>query len=106
MPQILSKSISFIYENTGNPDLTNTLLAKRAKISEVYFRKLFREHLGITPKQFILNARIEEAKRLLDEGISSISSISSACGFSSVYHFSRAFKTAVGITPSEYSQRS
>jgi len=104
MPPILSKSISYIYENIGNPNLTNTLLANRAKISEVYLRKLFREHLDITPKQFILNARIEEAKRLLSEGISSISGISSACGFSSVYHFSRAFKLSVGLTPTEYSR--
>ena len=103
-PSVLSKSTSYIYENLSNPNLTNTLLANRAKISEVYLRKLFREHLNITPKQFILNARIEEAKRLLSEGISSISGISSACGFSSVYHFSRAFKLSVGLTPTEYSR--
>lgn len=103
---ILSKTVSYIYENISNPDLTNTLLSERAKISEVYFRRLFKENFGITPKQFILNIRIEEAKRLLGEGISSISSISSACGFSSVYHFSRAFKSATGLTPTEYERQS
>ncbi len=106
MHPVLSKSVSFIYENLSNPDLTNTLLAKRAKISEVYFRRLFKEHFGITPKQYILNLRIEESKRLLNEGISSISSISSACGFSSVYHFSRAFKLSTGLTPTEYERQS
>ncbi len=105
-PPILSKSVSFIYENISNPDLTNTLLSNRAKISEVYFRRIFKETFGTTPKQFILNARIEEAKRLLIEGISSISSISSACGFSSVYHFSRAFKAETGYTPTEYARQS
>ena len=102
---VLSKSISFIYENISNPDLTNTLLSERVKVSEVYFRRLFKEHFGITPKQYILNIRIEEAKRMLSEGISSISSISSACGFSSVYHFSRAFKISTGLTPTEFERQ-
>jgi AraC-like DNA-binding protein len=106
IPSVLSRSISYIYENLNNPNLTNSHLAKREKISEIYFRKLFKEHYGTTPKQYIISVRIEEAKRLLDEGISSVSAISDACGFSSVYHFSRAFKQATGVSPSEYSKRS
>lgn len=103
---VLSGSINFIYENIENPLLTNTLLAQRAKVSEVYFRRLFKEEYGTTPKQYILNLRIENAKKLLSEGISSIAKISESCGFSSVYHFSRAFKLATGYTPSEYSRKS
>ncbi|MBO5010119.1 MAG: helix-turn-helix transcriptional regulator [Clostridia bacterium] len=106
MHPILSKSIRFIYENLSNPNLTNTCLSEKAKVSEVYFRRLFKEHFGTTPKQYILNTRIEEAKRLLSEGISSISGISAACGFSSVYHFSRAFKLSTGMTPTEYERQS
>ena len=103
---ILSKAVSYIYENISNPDLTNTLLSERLKISEVYFRRLFKDNFGITPKQYILNIRIEEAKRMLSEGISSVSDISTACGFSSVYHFCRAFKSATALTPGEYSRQS
>lgn len=99
---ILSKTISYIHENIKDPRLTNTVLAEKAKVSEIYFRKLFKDNFGTTPKQYILNLRIEEAKRLLYEGISSVSAVSEACGFSSVYHFSRAFRQATGFTPSEY----
>jgi AraC-like DNA-binding protein len=105
LPSVLSKTVSYIHENINNPNLSNTLLAEKAKISEVYFRKIFNESFGTTPKQYILSLRIEEAKRLLDEGISSVSAISDACGFSSVYHFSRAFKSATGMTPTEYGRQ-
>ena len=103
---VLANAINFIYDNISDPDLTNMHLAEREKISEIYFRKLFKEHYGITPKQYIISVRIEEAKRLLEEGISSITAISDACGFSSVYHFSRAFKQVTGVSPSDYSRNS
>lgn len=45
------------------------------------------------------------AKQLLSENLSKISEISERCGFSSVYHFSRAFSIRVGMTPSEYAKQ-
>ena len=103
---VLSRALGYIYENFNDPNLTNTALANQARVSEVYFRRLFKEYYGTTPKQYIMNIRISEAKRLLLEGISSVNTISDACGFRSVYHFCRAFKLATGYTPTEYSRKS
>ena len=102
----LSLAMEHILKNLASPELSNERLAEVAGISEVYLRRLFREYYSTTPKQYILGLRIDEAKRLLDEGITSISAVAEACGFSGIYHFSRMFKTVTGISPSEYVKRS
>lgn len=102
---ILDPAIDFINENYCNSDISNTLLAKKCKISEVYFRKLFKEKTGTTPKQYILSLRLSRAKQLLGEGKQKIWAISSDCGFESSAHFCRSFKEQFGITPSEYRKK-
>lgn len=100
--ETITPALKYIEENYQNPKLTLEVLAKECKISEVYLRKLFVKHLKTTPKQFILDIRIQKAKLLLSEGILKISAISDSCGFSNPYHFSRFFKEKTGITPTEY----
>jgi AraC-like DNA-binding protein len=86
----------------SDPSLTNARLAEACSLSEVYFRKLFGAHFGISPKQFIIDHRLRRASQLLTEARRSISEIAEATGFSNQYHFSRIFKARFGITPSEY----
>ncbi|MBE6693135.1 MAG: helix-turn-helix domain-containing protein [Ruminococcaceae bacterium] len=102
IPTELDAAVKYIYGNYSSPQLSNSILASQSFISEVYFRRLFTAHFGISPKKFILNLRIAKAKQLLSEGFGSVSSISEKCGFSSQYHFCRIFKARCGITPSEY----
>lgn len=101
----LGPAIKAIYENYHKADLTNELLAKECNISEIYFRRLFKQRCGVTPKQFIINLRITKAKQLLSEGQKKIWAISEKCGFSSPYHFCRSFKQHTGMTPQEYRER-
>lgn len=99
---LLSKVMEHLEKNLSDPNLSNAELARQAGISEVYFRKLFQAHYGTTPKQYILNLRIQKAKQLLIESPFSISAIAEECGFSSVYHFSRVFKEKTGTSPSRF----
>ena len=99
---ILDNAVKFIYDNIHDENISNSLLAEKCKLSEVYFRRLFKEKFKTTPKQFILTLRIQKAKLMLKEGREKISVISECCGFSSQYHFCRAFKEIVGQTPTEY----
>ncbi|MBR4864806.1 MAG: helix-turn-helix transcriptional regulator [Oscillospiraceae bacterium] len=94
--------IDTYYSDAG---LTNQLLADHLGISEVYLRKLFLEELHITPKQYILEKRITEAKQLLRNTTVGVSQVGEQCGFSGVYHFCRAFKKRVGITPTQYAEQ-
>lgn len=102
---ILYPAIQFLENNISNPELNNSLLSKKANISEIYFRRLFSQKMGTTPKQYILDIRIQKAKRLLTETEFSVSAISEECGFSSLYHFCRAFKGKTGLTPTQYAQQ-
>ena len=100
---LLSPALKYISENFADPALSNKALAIASNISEIYLRRLFTKHFGITPKQYILEFRIRRAKQLLSEKALTVTGIAEKCGFSSVYHFCRAFKSITGQTPTEYS---
>ena len=102
--RILMPAMQYLSEHLDDPMLNNFTLAAQAKISEVYFRRLFREAYGVTPKQYVLDMRIRQAKALLSENASSVTAIAETCGFSSVYYFCRAFKDQTGQTPTEYAK--
>ena len=97
--------IEYIEKNLSDPLLSNAQLAKQVGFSEVYLRKLFLKHYGTTPKQYILDIRLQKAKQLLAETPFSVTAVAEECGFSSVFHFCRAFKQKTGMTPSEFSKR-
>ena len=101
-PHELQGAIELIQNSYTCKSLNNSSLARECKISEVYFRKLFLKRFGISPKQYVIEIRLENAKRLLAEGELSIAQISESCGFSNQYHFSRLFKEREGMTPTEY----
>ena len=100
----LHLALKYIENHISNPKLSNSLIAQNSHISEVYFRKLFSEKYHISPKQYILDIRIQKAKQLLTDSSLSVSSISEKCGFSSVYTFSRCFKEKTGMSPTEYAK--
>ena len=101
---LLVRAIQHIGQNLSSPVLTNASIAEALDISEVYLRKLFIHHLHTTPKQYILEQRLQKAKGLLTDTSLTVTAISENCGFSSIYHFSREFKKKNGITPSQYAE--
>ena len=102
---ILGKAVKYIYENYHLSEITNQILAEECNISEVYFRRVFKQQFKITPKQFIIELRIQKAKQLLSEGKLKIWAIAEECGFSNAYHFCRIFKKHTGQTPLEYARQ-
>ncbi|MBE6728558.1 MAG: helix-turn-helix transcriptional regulator [Ruminococcaceae bacterium] len=98
----LNPIISYIEKHYGNSELSNTVLASQLNISEVYMRRLFKEQFGTSPKQYILELRIQKAKQVLSQSNKTVTEISKECGFTSIHHFCRAFKGYCGQTPSDY----
>lgn len=99
---ILAPAIKFIETSYSDPSITNKTLADLCNISEIYFRRQFKTKFGITPKQYILNVRLQRAKQLLLDGRYKINTISEECGFASQYHFSRIFREKIGKSATEF----
>ena len=101
---VLSPAMEYLGKYFDDPLLSNATLAQQCGISEVYFRKIFKETYGVSPHQYVLELRIRHAKALLSEQAATVTAIAEACGFSSVYHFCRAFKQITGMTPMEFAK--
>lgn len=74
-------------------------LARELGMSYSSFRQAFVAETGMPPGQYQLEIRINKAKDLLGSGALSVSEISEHLGFSSVFYFSRLFKSKTGCTP-------
>ena len=99
---IIEPAIRLIENNYTDAELSNSDLANVCNISEVYFRRLFKYQYGITPRQYIIDIRIQKAKQLLSDGALKVSAVAEKCGFANQYHFCRVFKDKTGLTPTDY----
>ena len=79
-----------------------TDLARSVGISPRHFLRAFRQSFNSTPLQFIMELRIQEAKRRLTSTAEGVTEVALACGFSHTQHFSTTFRKYVGTTPSEF----
>ena len=77
-------------------------LAKSCNISEVYFRKLFKKEMGVSPVEYRNRLRLERAKQYLEYGDISVQEISDELGYSTVSHFIKIFREEFGVPPLEY----
>lgn len=71
-------------------------------LSRRRFNDLFKNCFDITPNRYIINLKIDYAKKLLQTEYINISQTAEICGFSDIYYFSRLFKKETGQTPVEY----
>lgn len=101
---ILQPAMDYLENNYDDPELSNDILSKKSCVSEVYFRKLFKEEYGISPKQYVQKIRINKAIELLQSENISVTAVGEMVGYSSVFNFSKAFKMQTGYAPSEYVQ--
>lgn len=78
------------------------VIAKECGISKGYMQKLFREHEGISVKEYYIKIKMEAAYNLLEFTDRSVGEISEYLGFGSLSYFSDLFKRKTGFTPGQY----
>ena len=98
----IQPSIEYIHQNYKNSDLTMKDIANKSFVSEVYFRKLFKEEYGISPQKYIINLRIQNAAGLISTGYYSLQEVAFLSGYNDYKYFSVKFKEMLGVSPSEY----
>jgi AraC family transcriptional regulator len=100
----ITKAREILLQHIGEP-LTIKALSRKVAINECYLKKGFKELFGTTIFDFYQTQRMEHAKYLLyDKGLS-VTDVSSLLGYSSISHFSTAFKKHTGIKPCELLMR-
>ena len=101
IPPGLASVLESFEKNLAEP-ITPSGLARRAKLAPSKLARLLRRFFDLTPSQFITRTRLEVASRLLRESDRSVADIAQECGFYDHSGFSRAFRAAMGVTPSEF----
>ena len=91
-----------IIDYNFNNDITVERLAETLHLNASYLTRKFTAETGISPKQYILRKRIERAKELLADTEVSIFEIANSVGFADQLYFSRIFRKAERLSPSEY----
>jgi AraC-like DNA-binding protein len=76
--------------------------ARACRVGPEYFSRLFREHTGQTPSQFLARLRMHHAARLLQQSDLTVKAVGRAVGFEDPYHFSRVFKQIHGAAPRDF----
>ncbi len=89
-------------ENNYQKNLSLEKLSELSHYSTRHFTRLMREYCGASPMEYLNSVRIRKACELLSHTSMNISQVGIACGFDDNNLFSRHFKTAEGISPSQY----
>ncbi len=100
----ITRAIDYIMDNYQNR-LSLRELASETHYSPYHFSRLFKQHTGMTPFEFLLELRIEKAKALLKQTDHSSAEICYLSGFGSQSYFSQIFKKKTGVSPSQYKLR-
>jgi transcriptional regulator GlxA family with amidase domain len=86
-------------------DLSVHQLANRAKMSERSFARAFKAESGTTPASFVEAARLDQARRLIEEQNQPMKRIAQLCGFTNLDAMRKAFVRRISIGPAEYRRR-
>lgn len=96
----INKFIEFVLENYNlNFDINNKAI--ELGFSPNYFRKIFKQEIGVTPFEYLLKLRISEAKILLAKDMS-VRKTAEKVGFADSLYFRKVFKKQVGLSPTAY----
>lgn len=97
----VKEALAFIDGNYQR-DISIEEIADASGLNRSYFGRIFKEFMGKSPQQFLINYRMNKAAELLKNSRISIAAVGSSVGYGNQLHFSRAFKGIFGISPREY----
>jgi transcriptional regulator GlxA family with amidase domain len=86
-------------------ELSVEALARRAAMSPRNFTRVFKRETGITPGSFVELARVEHARRLLEDSPAGVEGIAATCGFGTGESMRRAFLRTLRVSPTSYRER-
>ncbi|MGQ4559674.1 helix-turn-helix domain-containing protein [Levilactobacillus hammesii] len=104
LPEPLRQAVGEIQENYGEP-MSIADMAAKLNYSSVYFSRYFKEYMGISPKAYLGQIRLERATELLMTSDDAIQTIATKTGFRTEKNFFVTFKQHFLMTPKTYRER-
>ena len=101
---LMERIMKSVNANMSNPAYTVDTMADDVGISRAQLHRKMKEMTGIATGKFLRNLRMEQAARLLREGKINVAQIADRVGYADQAHFSTAFKSHFGQSPSEYAE--
>lgn len=102
-PHYVGQAKNYIRVNYMSP-ITADSVAANVGVSLRYLTRLFKDSTGSGVQDYLISTRLNHAKRLLSQGLS-VNETAFQSGFNDAFHFSKAFKKVIGISPSEYKKQ-
>ena len=99
--EYVNKAIGYIKSNYGYP-IQISDLARHIGIDRTYLYRIFTASENMSPKQYLMQVRINAAKKMLLAGTYSVGETALSCGFSDSASFCGRFKRITGMTPKEF----
>ncbi len=98
----MKRVVAYMENNLGNSDVTIDDIAQAVAVSRTSLHRKMKQMMGTSPIEFLREARIRKAAKMLSTTKRSVSEIAYACGFTDPKYFSKCFKAITGKTPSEF----
>ena len=102
LPESIRPGVQMMHSAFRDPALGVSMLAEASGISEVYFRRIYKKHFGVSPIEGLLALRFAYAEDLLRSGYYTVKEVAALSGFSDVKYFRTTFSKRIGMSPSEY----
>ncbi|MBB5841468.1 AraC family transcriptional regulator of adaptative response / DNA-3-methyladenine glycosylase II [Kribbella italica] len=103
-PEMVCRAVQLIIDGVLDEG-TEVALGERLAVSPRHLRRMFRDHLGVTPDQLARSRRAHFARRLLDDSDLSVADIAFASGFGSLRQFNREMRQVFRAAPRELRDR-
>jgi len=100
--QAIDASIRFLKQHFAEANLSIGDIAKKSGVSEVYFRRIFKEIFHTSPNKYRNNLRITNSLPLIRSGFYSMEEIATMVGFRDAKYFAEAFKAEMNYSPQQY----
>jgi AraC family transcriptional regulator len=91
----------YIHENLAQ-EIKIAELAELTRMSHFYFSRLFKQAIGVSPHQYVIQQRLERAKHLLKTTELPVMEVAISCGFSSHSHLGKLIRQHTGLSPKAY----
>jgi AraC-like DNA-binding protein len=96
------KNVATFTRNAIRTNINLSMLASAANLSPFHFSRVFRNTMGRSPYQYVLQRKIEYAQKMMHQKEKSLSDIAFSLNFTDQAHFSNTFKRITGVCPKEF----